>query len=248
MRARRSPVYVNPDNPAEAMVDRDVRWAMAAVPGPLRRALRRRGRGRARGGVGATWFGGARRSGRSAARSPRMRASATARRSPCGTTPPRPRRHHVGRPATVGGLWIFTLIWNLISFPAAILVVPQIARDGEWLGLLVLLFPLIGVLVLWGAIAQTIALLRRGRRRSSLSRRRAAHGRALQRRDRASRAACKPGERFDVAPRRQRDGAQLATTASATRRAGRSDLKRARRGRPARRRCACRSSSTCPRA
>lgn len=60
-------------------------------------------------------------------------------------------------------MWIFAFFWNVIAFPIAIGVVPQIIEDGEWLGLFVLLFPLIGVFLLWAAVAATIGRLRRGK-------------------------------------------------------------------------------------
>ena len=60
-------------------------------------------------------------------------------------------------------LWVFAFFWNVVSFPIAILVVRDVVTaNGEWVALLVLLFPLIGVLVLWAAIASTVSLLRRG--------------------------------------------------------------------------------------
>ena len=62
----------------------------------------------------------------------------------------------------LAGLWIFTFFWNAISFPIAYLFVPQIIEEGEWVGLFVLLFPLIGTLMLWGAIAGTYRYLRYG--------------------------------------------------------------------------------------
>jgi hypothetical protein len=80
------------------------------------------------------------------------------------------RAKRTARPNTIasdqrGGvvmLWVFAFFWNAISFPIAFLFVPEIWESGEWVGLFVLLFPLVGVLLLWGCIAGTINYFRRG--------------------------------------------------------------------------------------
>jgi hypothetical protein len=41
------------------------------------------------------------------------------------------------------------MMWNAISFPAAALAIPQGLAEDEWGVLFVLLFPLIGIAVLW---------------------------------------------------------------------------------------------------
>jgi hypothetical protein len=50
---------------------------------------------------------------------------------------------------------VFAFFWNALSFPIAILVVSDVVTSGEWAGLLVLLFPLVGVGLLWAAISVT---------------------------------------------------------------------------------------------
>ncbi len=52
-------------------------------------------------------------------------------------------------------LWFFTIVWNAISFPAAFVVFPQVFEKHEYGPAFVLLFPLIGVLLLAGAIFST---------------------------------------------------------------------------------------------
>jgi hypothetical protein len=56
--------------------------------------------------------------------------------------------------------WFFAIFWNLISFPLAFAVVPGHGSFGAWL--LVLLFPLVGLLLIWMAAAQTLRLRRTG--------------------------------------------------------------------------------------
>lgn len=59
-------------------------------------------------------------------------------------------------------LLVFTVLWNAVSFPVAVLLLPKIIRDGEWAGLFVLLFPLVGLGMLWGTIHSGVNLVRRG--------------------------------------------------------------------------------------
>jgi hypothetical protein len=63
---------------------------------------------------------------------------------------------------TTIGLWVVTLIWNAVSFPTALLVVrPELAK-GNQLALLILLFPLVGVILFLSAIYQTLRSMKFG--------------------------------------------------------------------------------------
>jgi hypothetical protein len=121
-------VFVNPDNPGEAVVDREIRWKLLLLFTPFALAF---------GGVGVGAVGFALRT---VFPSLQVRSSAVA-----------------------GVLihWVFAFFWNALSFPIAILAVPPAIEEGEYLVLLVLLFPLFGVLMLWSAIMGTVGLLRR---------------------------------------------------------------------------------------
>ncbi len=59
------------------------------------------------------------------------------------------------------GIWIFTVIWNAISFPTAFLASPQLGK-GNWMVIFILLFPFIGVCMLIGAIYQTLRSMKFG--------------------------------------------------------------------------------------
>ena len=135
-------VYVNPDNPAESMVDREIRWTLFLVMFPFAFGF---------GGVG---LGALFVIYKILADSEKKGAKAAERIANDSTKGP-------------AFLWIFAFFWNVISFPIALVVVPQAIADGEWAGLLVLLFPLVGVLVLWGAVGATMAHFRRKGRRKS---------------------------------------------------------------------------------
>jgi hypothetical protein len=127
-------VWVNPANPAESMVDRTIRWKLVMFASVFALAF---------GGVGVgavvmlfvNLFG----------------AFMPARSAPV-------RRSAGG--SGLGAMWLFTFFWNVISIPIALLVVPDAVANGEWVALLVLLFPLIGLLMLWGCIGQTFRAIK----------------------------------------------------------------------------------------
>jgi len=75
------------------------------------------------------------------------------------------KRVAVASNATTGvlGIWVFAFFWNIIAIPISVLVVPDAVRSGEWAVLFVLIFPLIGLLMIWGAVSATIQRLRRGK-------------------------------------------------------------------------------------
>jgi Protein of unknown function (DUF3592) len=139
-------VFVNPDNPAESMVDREIRWKLLVFFSPFALAF---------GGVGVGalammvrgWVNGA-------------PANLQQRKSGSGL------RGNEKIPSDQRSgmlmLWVFTFFWNAISLPIAILFIPEAIRNGEWLALLVGIFPLVGALMIWGCIAGTINYLRRG--------------------------------------------------------------------------------------
>jgi hypothetical protein len=138
-------VWVNPDNPAESMVDRDIRWMLFVFLVPFALAF-------GGVGVGALWVIG------KILREPGRTASGKARTAQAVAAAP---LRSAG--SGLGGIWFMAILWNALSFPIAILAVPQGIASGEWLVLLVLLFPLVGLALLWAAIRGTVGRLRRGR-------------------------------------------------------------------------------------
>ena len=137
-------VFVNPDEPSEAMVDRAIRWGLLMFLTPFAVAF---------GGVGlgALWL---------VKRIFREEPKASGKKG---------RERNVGAEAVssaasgAGGLWFFAIMWNAISFPIAALTIPDAVADGDYAVLFVLIFPLIGIAVLWAAISATFHQLRRGR-------------------------------------------------------------------------------------
>lgn len=59
-------------------------------------------------------------------------------------------------------VWFFAGIWNAISLPLGILVVPDILARGNYIALIVLLFPIIGLGLLYWAIKNTLDYRRYG--------------------------------------------------------------------------------------
>jgi hypothetical protein len=134
-------VWVNPADPAESMVDRTIRWKLVMFASVFALAF---------GGVGVgalvMFFANVFRAFVPASAPVRVRAG-----------------------SGLGATWIFTFFWNVISIPIAVLTVPDAVQNGEWPVLLVLLFPLIGLLMLWGAIGQTIGAARKAFRQRATS-------------------------------------------------------------------------------
>ncbi|QJR13935.1 DUF3592 domain-containing protein [Usitatibacter palustris] len=138
-------VYVNPDKPAEAVVDRDLRWAWVLFVGVFAVMF---------GGAGLGIFIAGLYAANAPARQKKAKDLRAGARGGAGVKSD-------GAGGTIG-LWIFALIWNLISFPVAMIAVPELIEKGEYWGLFVLLFPIIGSFILWGAIQSTYLVLRRG--------------------------------------------------------------------------------------
>jgi hypothetical protein len=118
-------VYVNPEDPDEALVDRAIHWKFVVAMIPFALGF---------GGVGAAalWI-----------LALNIRAIASRRKG--GVS--------VGSPGPVAMLWLFAFFWNVLSFPIAIVALPDMIADGEWVGLVILVFPAVGVLLLWAALA-----------------------------------------------------------------------------------------------
>lgn len=142
-------VWVNPGKPAEAVFDRGVRWGEVLFLVPFSLAF---------GGVGVgavvamVYVLKGRGPGEWSRRGPDRAAGSAGREvRPAGDASPL-------------FLWIFAFFWNALSWPIAALVVKDVSKTGEWLGLVVLLFPLVGLLVLWGAIAATWGTFAKRRR------------------------------------------------------------------------------------
>jgi hypothetical protein len=134
-------VFVNPDKPEQSVVDPSIPWTLVLFMTPFALGF---------GGVGLGalfMFSRMLRGGKDEDRQPTMAA---------------------GPGAGAVGLWVFGFFWNVIAFPIALIAVPEMIASGEWLGLLVLVFPLIGLFILWAAIRSTWTAIRMGGARITL--------------------------------------------------------------------------------
>lgn len=131
--AEKRPVtaFVNPDRPAEAMLDREIRWKFVLVLMGISFAA-------AVGGLVAFFAIG---------------RKALGGKSSGGSVPwLRPR----AREAVTQ--WLVALVWNGVSLPIALVAIPDLWRSGDWFPIvLLLLFPAIGLLILWSALRSTAA-------------------------------------------------------------------------------------------
>ena len=139
-------IYVNPADPAEAVIDRNIRWMQVLLFVPF--AICFGGVG-----VGALWmlvsiF-------RDSPDKEKQEKAAQPVIRPARTVTSNLRGPAIGR-------WIFAIFWNAISMPVAIAMVPEAVQKGDYAALIILLFPLVGLFLLWSAISSTISALRHG--------------------------------------------------------------------------------------
>ena len=128
-------VFVNPDNPQQSLVDPEIPWQLVVFMTPF--AL-----GFGGVGVGALVVGG---------------------KLLFGGDAPEQKTTVQTAGSGAGFLWIFAFFWNSLAFPISLIAVPDMIRSGEWWGLLILIFPLVGLLLIWAAISTTWSGIRLGR-------------------------------------------------------------------------------------
>lgn len=147
------PAWVNPENPSDAVLNRELRWNMLGfkmifvlVFGGV--------------GIGLMVF--------------TLKAKVGATNHPESASKPWLAQQEWASPEvtcnTKGSLWLiwgFALIWNLISLPAS-LAIPEELSAGNNLILIVLLFPLAGIYLLFWAINTTLSWRRFGQLRLML--------------------------------------------------------------------------------
>lgn len=135
-------VFVNPGNPAESMVNREIRWRLLLFPLPF--AL----------GFGAAGLAAFFLIGRDAL--PRKDDSGI-RGASAGVPLLKPRT----REALTQ--WIVALVWNGASLPIALVAIPGLWAGGEYFPVaLLFFFPLFGLLILWSAAGSTVNAFRDG--------------------------------------------------------------------------------------
>ncbi len=136
------PCFVNPVRPAEAVLDRRPRGGMLAFQGLFGAVFGLAGLGLVLGGL----FG--------------SRASRQLKRAQ-QQHPEEPWKWRadwssgVLRPASGAGAWallVMATVWNLISWPAALFMMPKAVREGQYAALFIVIFPLIGLALVVAAV------------------------------------------------------------------------------------------------
>jgi hypothetical protein len=129
-------VFVNPERPEEAMLDREIRWrfvlvlmaiATASFAGGLFAffAVGRKAIGWEPSGAGVPWL--------------------------------KPRAREALFQWGVGG------VWNLLMLPVALIAIPSLWESGEWLGIVIVaVLAGFGPLILWSALNSTAACFKDG--------------------------------------------------------------------------------------
>ncbi|NLE57539.1 MAG: DUF3592 domain-containing protein, partial [Planctomycetes bacterium] len=145
--------WVNPTNPSEAVLDRSLRKGLlffsllfAVVFGGV--------------SVVVVWFGRIKR--RRNRLTEALRLEHCDRPWMCKTAWAEGR---IRPQQKIGRMWLFAILWNGLSLPTVLLSVPDALRSGQYWMLILLLFPLIGLVLLSAAIVATLRHRRYGRSR-----------------------------------------------------------------------------------
>ncbi len=125
--------FVNPEKPSEALLDRQIRWKLLALFMPFVFGF---------GAVGLV-------------------AGVMMGSKALGWESRGPWLKPKAREALTQ--WTVALVWNGISVPLAFAAVPQLWAEGEYFPIVILvIFPLFGMLVLSSALFTTVAVIREG--------------------------------------------------------------------------------------
>ena len=142
-------IWVDPDNPADAVIDRDVRWGLMGFKSIFFFVF---------GGVGLgmiVW----------AIKAPAEKdlSKPEFRESPwLANDHWQSAEIKSGSKAAMWGAWIFAAIWSLVSAPLPFLIYAEVLEKNNLLALVGLLFPVVGLGLLWWAISRTMEWRRFG--------------------------------------------------------------------------------------
>jgi hypothetical protein len=137
--------WVNPGNPNEALLDRDMRWGLFALKGMFFLVF-------SLVGLGVTIY---------TLRAPSALPAAVADK-PWLADPAWRNGRIVSRSrAGMIGMWFFAVLWNAISAPILFILPAELAKQN-WAALLGLLFPLVGLWLFYVAVLKTLQWRRFG--------------------------------------------------------------------------------------
>ncbi len=135
--------YVNPNNPSEAVIDKGIRWGMLGFGSIFLLVF-----GGAGGGIIFAGFWGQRKNKEEEKLQAEFQDKPWLWRAEW-----QQEFFTANSKGSYIAIAIFAAFWNLISFPIAILALPDIIKKGEYVGLFVLLFPMVGIFMAGWAIA-----------------------------------------------------------------------------------------------
>lgn len=142
-------IYVNPEQPFEAIVNRDIRWSMIGFKSIFVLVF---------GGVGFGLLV-------AAFLAPKAKDAAL----PQYASQPwllnekwQTETIRSDSKAAMWGAWVFAAFWNLISAPLPFLLFDEVTNKQNYIALVGLLFPLVGIGLLWWAISRTLEWRRFG--------------------------------------------------------------------------------------
>ena len=142
-------VYVNPAQPSEAIVNRDIRWGMIGFKSIFVFVF---------GGVGfGLIYAAFRTPKKTDATLPQYADTPWLLNDKWQTDTIRSSSK-----ATMWAAWGFALFWNLISAPLPFVLFDEVTNKQNYIALVGLLFPLVGIGLLWWAIARALEWRRFG--------------------------------------------------------------------------------------
>ena len=142
-------VYVNPEQPSEAIVNRDLRWSMVGFKSIFVLVF---------GGVGfGLLFAALRAPKAKDVTLPRYADQPWLLNDKWQTDTIRSDSK-----AAMWGAWVFAAIWNLVSAPLPFVLFDEVTNKQNYIALVGLLFPLVGIGLLWWAISRTLEWRRFG--------------------------------------------------------------------------------------
>lgn len=143
------PVWIDPDDPSVAVLNRDLRWGKLALLGGLAVAFSGIG-------LGLLWLALRARAGPSSGAKPAAGEPWLARPEWAGP------EIGSGARAVLAFAWSFTALWNAVAVPAGVICLREFL-GGDERAAFGLVFPVIGVGLLAWALKETAAWLRFGR-------------------------------------------------------------------------------------
>ncbi|MCH9696905.1 MAG: DUF3592 domain-containing protein [Gammaproteobacteria bacterium] len=134
--------FVNPENPAQAVINREIRWEMLGINAIFLLVF---------GGIGLGILilvhSGKKK---------QIEEQQLKKRFPTEPWRWKPEwKNNEFKSNSKSGFWaiaIFALFWNVISTPISLMIIPELYSDKDWKLLIVMIFPILGIALIAGTI------------------------------------------------------------------------------------------------